>query len=182
MYIYIIIGVFILILIYSLFVYNSFIKLSNIVKEAFATMDVYLKKRWDLIPNIVESVKGYANHEKSSLEKIVNLRNSNYSAMNTNEKIDTNEKITSSIYKLMVLAENYPDLKSNQNFLDLSSQLTKIENDIANARKYYNAVVKHINNKVQMFPSNILAKLFGFKTMKMFEADNSEKENIKVEL
>ena len=171
-----------LLLIYAFTTYNSLIGLSNKVKEAFATMDVYLKKRWDLIPNIIETVKGYAKHEKDALENIINLRNGAYDKMSLNDKLDANTKLAAGIPKIMALAESYPDLKANQNFLDLSSQLTKVEDDIANARKYYNAVVRNMNDKVQMFPSNIFAGLFGFKEMKMFEANESERENVKVEL
>lgn len=135
-----------------------------------------------MIPNIVETVKGYAKHEKDTLESVINLRNSTYDNMSMNDKINTNESLTSGISKLMMLAESYPDLKANQGFLDLSSQLTKVEEDIANSRKYYNAVVRNLNDKVKMFPSNIVAKLFGYKTEKMFEANTSERENVKVTL
>lgn len=182
MWIYIIIGIIALLIIYIFTIYNSLVSLNNKVKEAFATMDVYLKKRWDLIPNIVETVKGYAKHEKETLENVINLRNSAYEKKSTSDKIDTNEKLTAGISKLMMLAENYPDLKANHNFLDLSSQLTKVEDDIANSRKYYNAVVRNMNNKVQMFPSNIFAGLFGFKEVEFYEANDSERENVKVEL
>ena len=144
-------------------------------------MDVYLKKRWDLIPNIVETVKGYAKHESETLENVIRLRNSAYDNMSDNEKIKTNEALSSGINKIMALAESYPDLKANENFRDLSNQLTKIEDDIANSRKYYNGVVRIINNKTEMFPSNIFAKLFGFKSKEMFEAAASERENVKVE-
>jgi len=177
---YIIAAIVILLFIYILISYNSLVKLGNSVKEAFSTMDVYLKKRWDLIPNIVETVKGYAKYEKETLESVVKLRNSAYDKMSQDDKITANDQITGALSKLMALSESYPDLKANQNFLDLSSQLAKIEDDIANARKYYNAVVKNMNNKVQMFPSNIISKLFGFHEQKMFEI--SEKENVKVEL
>ena len=145
-------------------------------------MDVYLKKRWDLIPNIVETVKGYAKHEKSTLESIVNLRSQACGGMSTEDKIKTNENLSKSINKIMVLAENYPDLKANSNFRDLSNQLSKIEEDIANSRKYYNGVVRIYNNKVEMFPSNIFAGLFGYKSKAMFEASANERENVKVEL
>lgn len=182
MWIYIMIGIVTLLLIYVFATYNSFIKLSNKVKEAFSTMDVYLKKRWDLVPNIVETVKGYAKHEKDTLENVINLRNSAFNQMSTTDKIAANEKLTAGISKLMMLAEAYPDLKANHNFMDLSLQLTKVEDDIANSRKYYNAVVRDMNNKIQMFPSNIFAGLFGFKEIKMFETNESERENIKVEL
>lgn len=182
MWVYIIIGIIALIFIYTFITYNSLVSSSNKVKEAFATMDVYLKKRWDLIPNIVETVKGYAKHENDTLEKVINLRNGVYDKMSTNEKINTNEELTAGISKLMMLAESYPDLKANKNYLDLSAALTKVEDDIANARKYFNAVVRIFNNKVQMFPSNIVAGLFGYKTQKMFEVSESERNNVKVKL
>ena len=182
MWIYIIITIIVLILIYFGVVYNSFVKLSNTVKEAFSTMDVYLKKRWDLIPNIVETVKEYAKHEKSTLKEIAELRNSTYDNMSTNEKVDVNNKLSQGINKLMAIAEAYPDLRANESFKDLSQQLTKVEDDIANSRKYYNGAVRIFNNKVQMFPSNIVAGMLGFKEQKMFEANEIERENVKVKL
>ena len=182
MWIYIIIAIIVLILIYFGVTYNSFVKLSNTVKEAFSTMDVYLKKRWDLIPNLVETVKGYAKHEKSTLKEIIELRNSTYDNMSANEKVDVNNKLSQGINKLMAIAEAYPDLKANENFKDLSQQLTKVEDDIANSRKYYNGAVRIFNDKVQMFPSNIVAGILGFKEQKMFEANETERENVKVKL
>ena len=182
MWMYIVIGVVVIILIYFFITYNKFISLKNNVEEAFSTMDVYLKKRWDLIPNIVETVKGYANHEKDTLNEIIKLRNNAYDEMTTSDKLKTNHKVNQDINKIMLLAENYPDLKANQNFIDLSKQLTKVEEDIANARKYYNATIRIMNNKVQMFPSNIVAKILGFKELKMFETSSEEKENIKISL
>ncbi len=182
MLLYIIITVVALIAIYVLAQYNSFIKLTNMVKEAFSTMDVYLKKRWDLIPNLVEVVKGYAKHESSVIEEVVKLRNLSYDKMSLTDKIDTNQQLTAGLSKIMAVAENYPNLKASQNFSDLSNQLSKIEDEIANSRKYYNAVVKNLNIKIEMFPSNIVAKMFNFKLSKMFEADTSEKDNVKVEL
>ena len=181
MLIYIIIGIVVLLIIYIIALYNSFVQLNNKVDEAFSTMDVYLKKRWDLIPNIVETVKGYAKHEKETLEKVISLRNSAYENMSDEEKIKANEQLTSGINKIMALAEAYPDLKANENFKDLSNQLTKVEEDIANSRKYYNGVVRIYNDKVKMFPSNIFAGLFGYKAKKMFETAAAERENIKVE-
>ena len=182
MWIYIIIAIVLLILIYFGATYNSFVGLNNTVKEAFATMDVYLKKRWDLIPNIVETVKKYAEHEKSTLEEIVELRNSAYDNMSANEKVDVNNKLSQGINKLMAIAEAYPDLKANDNFKDLHQQLTKIEDDVANSRKYYNGAVRVFNNKVQMFPSNIIAGILGFKEQKMFEANEKERESIQIKL
>ncbi|SHJ19869.1 LemA family protein [Parasporobacterium paucivorans] len=168
----------VVVLLYVLITYNGLVNLRNMVKEAFATMDVYLKKRWDLIPNIVETVKGYAQHEKETLEGIVNLRNSSYDKMAQNEKIAADNQITGGLSRLMALAESYPDLKANQNFLDLNTQLTKVEEDIANSRKYYNAVVRNYNNAVQMFPGNIISSIFGFKEMAMYET--ADRENIQV--
>lgn len=162
--------------------YNSFIKLKNSVDEAFATMDVYLKKRWDLIPNIVASVKGYAKHEAQTLENVIAARNGNYQNMTDEEKLAANTEISKGLSSIFVLAEQYPDLKANQNFLSLNSELSKTENDIANARKYYNAVVKKYNTKVEMFPSNIIASIFKFSKKQMFVVENeSERQNVKVE-
>ena len=157
MWLYVIIAIVVVLLLLVFTTYNSFVKLNNKVEEAFSTMDVYLKKRWDLIPNIVETVKGYAKHEKSTLEEVINLRNSSYDKMNTNDKVETNNKLSQGISKLMAIAESYPELKANENFKDLSNQLTRVEDDIANARKYYNGTIRIYNNKVEMFPSNIIA-------------------------
>ena len=180
MWIYIIIAIVLIIVMYVLVTYNNFIKLKNMVQEAFSTMDVYLKKRWDLIPNLIETVKGYVKHEENTLKEIVDLRGSSYDSMSDDEKVKANQTISKDINKIMLVAENYPDLKASANFQDLSRELTKVEEDIANARKYYNGAVEMFNNKVEMFPSNILAKLFGYKTKAMFETDSNERENVKV--
>ena len=182
MWLYIIIAVIVVLLFMVFITYNSFVKLNNRVEEAFSTMDVYLKKRWDLIPNIVETIKGYAKHEKNTLEEVINLRNSSYEKMNTNDKMKINNKLSQGISKLMVIAEAYPDLKANETFKDLSNQLVKVEEDIANARKYYNGTIRIFNDKVQMFPSNIIASIFGYKVKNMFVANENERENIKVRL
>lgn len=182
MIIYIIIGIIVLLLIYVFVTYNNLIKLNNFVKEAFSTMDVYLKKRWDLIPNLVEVVKGYAKHEKGTIEQITSLRTNIYDSMTTDKKINVNEQISQELLKIMAIAENYPDLKASQNFMELSHDLTKIEDEIANSRKYYNGTVRIFNNKTQMFPSNIIANIFGFHPASMFEANADEKNNVKVGL
>lgn len=178
--VYIAIGIVALLLIYVLSVYNGLVKRNNIVTEAFATMDVYLKKRWDLIPNLVETVKGYAKHEEKTLEDVVRLRNSAYDNHSEEGKLKANAELAKGIANMMMLAESYPDLKANQNFLDLSSQLAGIEEDIANARKYYNGAVRNFNDKVQMFPGNLIAGMFGFKAKPMFEAAEAEKNNVEV--
>ena len=181
MWLYIIIAIVVVLLLLILPSYNNFVKLNSKVEEAFSTMDVYLKKRWDLIPNIVETVKGYAKHEKSTLEEIVKLRNSSYDNMSTDSKVDTNNKLSQGISKIMALAESYPELKANENFKELSKELSKVEDDIANSRKYYNGTVRDFNNAVRMFPSNIVAMIFGYKEKNMFTTNDSERENVKVE-
>lgn len=182
MWIYIFIAVVVFIVVYALCLYNSFVKLNNKAKEAFSTMDIYLKKRWDLIPNIVEVTKGYAQHEKETLKEVVELRNGTYDKMSDEEKIKTNEQLTNRLSKIMVSVEAYPDLKANENFKVLSNQLAKVEEDIANSRKYYNGVVRIFNDKVQMFPNNIFAGIFGYKAKTMFEAGANERKNVNVNL
>lgn len=181
MLVYIIIAIVALILLYVFTTYNSFVSLKNRVEEAFSTMDVYLKKRWDLIPNLVETVKGYAKHEENTLKQITELRTSSYDDMSASEKVAVNEKLSQGISKLIAVSEAYPELKANENFNNLSNQLQAVEEDIANARKYYNANVRNMNDKVQMFPSNIIANIFGFKSREMFEVDEAQRENVKVE-
>lgn len=182
MWLWIILAVIILIIIYAFVLYNSFISLDNKVKEAFSTMDVYLKKRWDLIPNLLETVKGYTKYEEETLMRVTKLRNTVYNKMTNDEKIINNEELSSDVSKIMALKEAYPELKANENFIDLSNKLTKIEDDIANARKYYNGTVRIYNNKVQMFPNNIFAKIFNYKTKRMFEASLEDKQNIRINL
>lgn len=162
--------------------YNKLVKGRINVEEAFATMDVYLKKRFDLIPNLVETVKGYAKHEKETLEQVIALRNQNYDAMSDDEKVANGAAISKMIPKILAVAESYPDLKANANFMELSSQLQSVENDIANSRKYYNGTVKRYNLAVQTIPSNMIAGLFHFETKKMFEVESvEERKNVKVE-
>lgn len=161
--------------------YNGFIRGKNDVEESFSTMDVYLKKRYDLIPNLVETVKGYAAHESGTLEKVVQARNMASGATTMEDKINGENMLTGTLKSLFAIAESYPDLKANQNFMDLQGQLKQVELDIANARKFYNAVVKKFNNRCEMFPSNILAAIFRFSQRPMFEvAEEAERENVKV--
>jgi len=174
MWIYIISGIVALSLIYAFATYNTLIRLSIKVMEAFATMDVYLKKRWDLIPRIVLTVTGYIKYERETLDEVIRIRSGIYDMMSPNDKIYTNEKLNTDISKIMMVAEKYPDLKTNQNFLDLSTQLSEVENDIADAGKYYNTMALIINNNMQMFPNNMVATLFRFKACRMFEAAAAE--------
>ena len=179
---YIILGLIAVILIYVFIAYNGLVKSDNLVKEAFSTMDVYLKKRWDLVPNLVEVVKGYEQYEKETLEKITSLRTNTYDSMSMDKKLNINEELTKGLSTIMAVAENYPDLKASESFIELSHNLTKVEDEIANSRKYYNGTVRIFNNKVKMFPSNIVANIFGFHSANMFEADTEEKNNVKVDL
>jgi lemA protein len=182
LYIYIIIGIIVILLIYILITYNSFINSRNLVKEAFSTMDIYLKKRWDLIPNLIEVVKGYSKYENETLTKITSLRSSSYDELTMNNKIDINEELSKCLSNIFAVSENYPELKANELYTNLSNNLISIEDEIANSRKYYNGTVRNFNNKIQIFPNNIMAKLFKFKEFKMFEANAEEKNNVGVNL
>lgn len=178
----IIVAVVIIIGLMFLSIYNKFVRLRNDVEEAFATMDVYLKKRFDLLPNLVETVKGYAIHEKEVLENIVKARSAVSNATDTEERVNGENQISSTLKTLFAVAEAYPDLKANTNFQELMGQLQVIEADIANSRKYYNAVVKKYNICVETFPSNIVANIFGFTKKPMFEVtDEAERQNVKVD-
>ena len=180
----ILIGLIVVVGLVAIFVigaYNSFIKLRNIVEESFSTMDVYMKKRYDLIPNLVETGKGYAAHEQGTFEKVVAARSAAQSATNVEDKLAAENVLTGTLKSLFALAEAYPDLKANTNFMDLQAQLQAVEQDIANSRKYYNATVKEYNTKTEQFPSNIIAKLFHFVRKPMFEVESeAERQNVNV--
>lgn len=164
---------------YYISTFNGFIRLQNMIEEAFSTMDVYLVKRAELIPNLVNVVKGYAKHETDTLEKVIRARN----AATTHEaKLDADNQLTEAIKSVFALAENYPELKANSNFLLLQQQLNDIENDIASSRKYYNGVVRQYNTKVQSFPSSLIANAKNFVKQPLFEvSDDRQRENVKVE-
>lgn len=177
----IIAGLLLFLVLYIVVVYNSLIKKRNSVEEGFSTMDVYMKKRYDLVPNLVETVKGYAKHEKSTLEKVVELRNIALTAKSIDEKVHAENQLTTALKNIFALAENYPQLKADANFVNLQNQLMSIENDIANSRKYYNAVVKNFNNSIQVFPSNIVARMCKFEKFNMFVIkDEDERKNVQV--
>jgi len=171
----------VIILIWFAASYNGFVKLRNMVREAFSTMDVYMKKRYDLIPNLVETVKGYAKHEAGTLEKVTAARNAAASATTVEGRIEGENALTATLKNLFAVAEAYPDLKANANFMDLQRQLQSVESEIANSRKYYNAIVRDFNIKVESFPSNIIAAIFGFKRELMFEIATEERDNIKIQ-
>lgn len=162
--------------------YNKAVILKNYVSEAFSTMDVYLKKRWDLLPNLIETVKSYTAHEKNLLTELTAIRSQNYETLSDSEKLNANLQIGRVLPKIHAVAENYPDLKANQNYSLLMNQMEVIENDIANARKYYNGTVRELNTFLEIFPTNLIGMIFQIKKAKMFEAQNNERENVKAEL
>ena len=181
---YIIIGVVAIILLIVAFIvanYNALIQLRNKVRDQFSQIDVQLKKRADLIPNLVETVKGYAKHEKGTFEDVVKARNTYLSANTVEEKSEANNAMTTALNKLFALAENYPELKANENFLDLQAQLKDCEEKISYARQFYNDSVLAYNNKCEMVPSNIIAGMFHFEKEKFFEASEEDRKNVKVE-
>ena len=177
----ILIVVLVIVVFFAISTYNGLVVARNKVKDQFSQIDVQLKKRADLIPNLVETVKGYAKHEKETLDQITELRKGSYNSMDDDSKMEVNNKLSQNITKLLAVAENYPELKASDNFQQLTAELSKIEEDIAQSRKYYNGTVRIFNDKVQMFPSNIIANMLGFKSKKMFEANEAERENVKVE-
>lgn len=162
--------------------YNKAVILKNYVSEGFATMDVYLKKRWDLLPNLIETVKSYTAHEKNLLTDLTKIRSQNYDSLSDSEKLNANMQIGKILPKIHAVAENYPDLKANQNYSLLMQQMETIENDIANSRKYYNGTVRELNTFLELFPTNLIGLIFHIKRAKMFEAAADERENIKAEL
>ena len=160
--------------------YNRLVRLSNRVDEGFSTMDVYLKKRFDLIPNLVETVKGYAKHEKDTLNEVIEARNKFKAATTPEEEMAASGELNKVLGRIMMLTEAYPELKANENFLSLQADLKDVEEKISYARQFYNDTVLGYMNKVEMFPSNIIANMFGFKPMKYFEAGEEVKEAPKV--
>lgn len=161
--------------------YNKFIKSKLIVDEAFSTMDIYLKKRFDLIPNIFETTKGYAKHEKELFSQFAKARELSYGSMNMKEKKDMDAALTKSVGSLLAISENYPELKANENFMTLTHSLSEVEEDIEKARSYYNGTVRAYNTLISVFPNNLFAGLFKFKKAELFEIEEIQRENIKIE-
>lgn len=149
--------------------YNNLISLRNKVDEAFSTMDVFLTKRFDQIPDIVATVKGYAKHEAETLERVIRMRQG---AVTTDDKVEAEKQMSSALRQLLVTVEAYPELKADHQFQDLIHAIKEVEADIANARRYYNGSVRQYNDKVQMVPSNIVANFCNFTTRKMYEVDD----------
>ena len=168
------IAVIAVLLLYFIAIYNGLIARRNQVREAWATVDTQLKRRYDLIPNLVETVRGAAKHESETLSAVTNARN-NAMAANGPTSADAQNKLTQTLKSLFAVAESYPDLKVNQNFLELQHELTDTETKIQAARQFYNTVVMGLNTQIEQFPSNLVARMFGIEPEKMFEMDTVEK-------
>jgi len=178
----IIIGIIIVVLVLAVVgIYNNFISLKIKVDNAWSDIDVFLKKRYDLIPNLVETVKWYASHEQETLEKVINARSNYMSAWSADDKIAAEAGMAGALRQLFALSESYPDLKANTGFVQLQAQLEEIEDHIAQSRRYYNAVVRDYNTAVQVFPGNLVAGIMNFEERAMFQIDEAQKENIKVD-
>ena len=177
----IIIGVVVLLVLYVIGTYNSLIKLRNRVRDQWAQIEVQLKRRFDLIPNLVETVKGYAKHESETLKGVIEARNKFTVASTKEQEIEASNQLTGAVRQLFALSESYPELKADTNFLKLQSNLEETENKISSARQFYNDTVLSLNNKVELFPSNLVAKIFGFKKEAFFEAEAEAKVAPKVE-
>ncbi len=174
----IIIAVAVVILLGIIGLYNNLVRMRNNRENAFANIDVQLKQRHDLVPQLVSTVKGYASHEKTVLENVTNARAAAMSANNINDKIQAENKLSSALANLKVSLEAYPDLKANQNFLQLQTEISDIENKLAASRRFFNSATKELNNAVQTFPANILAGMFGFHKEPMFEIPATDRASL----
>ncbi|HBI33932.1 MAG TPA: hypothetical protein DEA43_04050 [Candidatus Moranbacteria bacterium] len=170
-----------LFLVFGIGIYNSLVTLKNRVDEAWSDIDVQLKRRYDLIPNLINTVKGYATHEKELFERVTAARTAAMSAGSPAEKQDAENMLSGTLKSLFAVSENYPDLKANQNFLELQRELTDTEDKIQASRRFYNGNVRDFNIKIETFPSNIVAGMLNFTKREFFAADEAEKENVKVQ-
>ena len=180
---YIVLGVLAVVVLWAIYVYNMFVRLTTRVKEAWSDIDVQLKRRYDLIPNLVETVKGYAAHEAGTLQKVTEMRTRAMNASAPAQKAEAENMLSGALKSLFAVSENYPNLKANENFSQLQSELSDTENKIQAARRFYNGVVMELNQAVQVFPSNLIAGLAGFKQVEFFqlgEGDAAAKEPVKV--
>jgi LemA protein len=168
----IVLGVAALLAVWVVGVYNGLVRLRNRSENSWSDIDVQLKRRWELIPNLVETVKGYAAHEKQTLEGVIAARGAAMNADGPEAKAGAEGDLTRALRQLFALAEAYPDLKANQNFLELQRQLSEIEDAIQNARRYYNAVVRDLNTRIEVFPNNLVANTLGFGRKDYFELDS----------
>lgn len=177
---YIVLGIIVILILAFIGIYNSLVSKRNKVKNSWSQIDVQLKRRFDLIPNLVNTVKGYATHERETLEKVVEARNKFVSATTPDQAMEANRELTQVLGKLSVVVEQYPDLKANTGFIELQKELSETENKIGFSRQFYNDVVMDYNNTVQSFPSNIIARMFGFTEQPFFQAEENERNNVEV--
>ncbi len=177
---FVLIAIVVLLVIYLVAAYNGFVVLKTRIQEALSGIDVQLKRRADLIPNLVETVKGYAKHEKSVFENVTKARSALMSAGSIEEKAQANNMLTSALKSLFAVAEAYPELKASDNFRDLQRQLEDTEDKIAYSRQFYNSNVLEYNTKTQTFPSNMIANVFGFKQEQFFAATEEERKKVEV--
>jgi LemA protein len=177
----ILIALVVLVLLYVIVTYNGLVRLRNRIQNAWAQIDVQLRRRYDLIPNLVETVKGYAAHEKGTFEAVTKARANAINAQGPVDQARAEDMITGALKSLFAVSEAYPDLKANQNFLSLQEELSGTEGRISYARQYYNDAVLRMNTKIQSFPSNILAGMFGFKEHEYFEADDTSRGPVSVQ-
>lgn len=176
----IILGVLVVIVFLLIGMYNSLVQLRVRADNSWSDIDVQLKRRHDLIPNLVETVKGYAAHEKGTFENIAKFRSMAMQATAPADKAAAENQLTGALKSLFAVAENYPELKASEEFTQLQSSLSQVEDTIQNARRYYNAVVRDLNTKIQSFPTNLLAGMFGFQQKQFFEADAGDREPVAV--
>lgn len=177
---YIIYGIIGLVVLWIIWTYNRLVTLRYRVREAWSDIEVQLKRRYDLIPNVVETVKGYMTHERETLESVTDARTQAMGARGRHEKAEAENALSMTLKTLFAVSENYPDLKANANFLDLQRELADTENKIQAARRFYNTNVRDLNTKIETFPPNVIANLFRFKPEEFFEAEAGERENVKV--
>ena len=177
----IVIALVVLLLLYVIVTYNGLVRLRNRIQNAWAQIDVQLRRRYDLIPNLVETVKGYATHEKGTFEAVTQARANAITAQGPAEQAQAENMISGALKSLFAVSEAYPDLKANQNFLSLQEELSGTEGRISYARQYYNDAVLRMNTKIQSFPSNILAGMFGFREHEYFEADDTSRGPVSVQ-
>jgi LemA protein len=173
-------GILVVIVVLLIGMYNSLVQLRVRADNAWSDIDVQLKRRHDLIPNLVETVKGYATHEKGTFENIAKLRSQAMQATTPGDKAEAENQLTGAMKSLFAVAENYPELKASEEFTQLQGSLNQTEDTIQNARRYYNAVVRDLNTKIQSFPTNILAGMFGFQQRQFFEAAAGDREAVAV--
>lgn len=182
-FLYILIGIVVLVLLYGVYLYNKFISLVNRAKEAWADIDVQLKRRYDLIPNLINTVKGYAKHERGVFEKVTEMRAQAMAAGGVREQGQAENMLTDALRSLFAVAENYPDLKANENFLELQRELTDTENKIQASRRFYNTNVRDLNIALESFPQNVIGNMFNFAKREFFELDEGDaaaREPVKV--